>query len=38
MGKKQHALLVESFESQFPTLFNFEKCGLLMIDCQDGTL
>ena len=38
MGKKQHALLCQSFEERFPQLFGFESCGLLFIDAQDSSL
>ena len=38
MGKKQHATLCQSFEERFPQLFDFESCGLLFIDAQDGSL
>lgn len=38
MGKKKHQALCESFEARFPPLFNFESCGLLFVDPQDGCL
>ena len=38
MGKKKHQALCESFEARFPALFNFESCGLLFVDPQDGCL
>lgn len=38
MGKKKHQALCESFEERFPPLFNFESCGLLFVDPQDGCL
>ena len=38
MGKKKHQALCESFEERFPALFNFESCGLLFVDPQDGCL
>lgn len=38
MGKKQHWTLCETFEAEFPQLFNFEHCALLFIDAADGSL
>ncbi len=38
MGIKKHQKLCDSFESKFPKLFNFEKCGLLFIDAHDQSL
>ena len=38
MGKKKHQALCESFEERFPPLFNFESCGLLFVDPEDGCL
>jgi len=38
MGKKQHATLSETFEDKFPKLFNFEACGLILVDTTNGSL
>ena len=38
MGKKDHASLSKCFEEKFPELFDFENCGLMMIDAEDGGL
>lgn len=38
MAKKEHAKLSVCFEGRFPELFDFESCGLLMVDREDGGL
>ena len=38
MGKKQHWSLCSTFESRFPSLFNFEYCGLILVDAEHGHL
>jgi len=38
MGKKQHANLSVAFEKKFPKLFDFEFCGLLLIDASNDCL
>lgn len=38
MRKKQHVSLSNSFETNFPDLFNFESAQLLFLDKNDGCL
>ena len=38
MSIKQHQELCQSFDEKFPSFFNFQKCGLLLIDASDNSL
>ena len=38
MSKKDHVQLSEGFIAKFGELFDFETCGLFMVDREDGGL